>query len=161
MVQPVASAGATLQAIWLIGQFQGVMKPQTPIGSLTMRRRAAVFLELEVLQDLDAGRQVADADRRPGRAAPGWPGAPISSVMALAMSPKRFWYSARMRCSRSMRSSRVVCDQVANALRAALTALSTSAAEPGGDVAGDLFVGRVDHVQGLGRRSGSTHWPSM
>ena len=36
MVQPVASAGATLQAIWLIGQFQGVMKPQTPIGSLTI-----------------------------------------------------------------------------------------------------------------------------
>ena len=35
MVQPVAMAGATLQAIWLIGQFQGVMKPQTPIGSFT------------------------------------------------------------------------------------------------------------------------------
>ncbi len=37
MVQPVASAGTTLQAIWLIGQFQGVIMPQTPIGSLTMR----------------------------------------------------------------------------------------------------------------------------
>ena len=36
MVQPAASAGATLQAIWLSGQFQGVMKPQTPIGSLTI-----------------------------------------------------------------------------------------------------------------------------
>jgi hypothetical protein len=33
MVQPVASAGATLQAIWFTGQFHGVMKPQTPIGS--------------------------------------------------------------------------------------------------------------------------------
>jgi hypothetical protein len=33
MVQPTASAGATLQAIWLTGQFHGVMKPQTPIGS--------------------------------------------------------------------------------------------------------------------------------
>ena len=35
-VQPTASAGATLQAIWFTGQFQGVMKPQTPIGSLAM-----------------------------------------------------------------------------------------------------------------------------
>jgi len=32
IVQPVASAGATLQAIWFIGQFHGVMRPQTPIG---------------------------------------------------------------------------------------------------------------------------------
>ena len=36
MVQPVAMAGATLQTIWLRGQFQGVMKPQTPIGSFTI-----------------------------------------------------------------------------------------------------------------------------
>ena len=35
IVQPVASAGNTLQAIWLIGQFHGVISPQTPIGSLT------------------------------------------------------------------------------------------------------------------------------
>ena len=34
MVQPVASAGNTLQAIWLIGQFHGVIRPHTPIGSL-------------------------------------------------------------------------------------------------------------------------------
>ena len=37
MAQPAAIAGATLQAIWFKGQFQGVMKPQTPAGSLTMR----------------------------------------------------------------------------------------------------------------------------
>ena len=36
MVQPTASAGATLQAIWLIGQFHGVMKAHTPIGSLVI-----------------------------------------------------------------------------------------------------------------------------
>ena len=36
MVQPVASAGTTLQVIWLIGQFHGVMKAQTPIGSLVI-----------------------------------------------------------------------------------------------------------------------------
>ncbi|MGY3293231.1 hypothetical protein ACVWW5_005911 [Bradyrhizobium sp. LM3.4] len=33
MVQPAASAGATLQAIWLSGQFQGVIMPTTPTGS--------------------------------------------------------------------------------------------------------------------------------
>jgi len=35
MVQPAASAGATLQAIWFIGQFQGVIMPTTPTGSRT------------------------------------------------------------------------------------------------------------------------------
>ncbi len=34
MVQPAASAGATLHMIWFIGQFHGVMKPHTPMGSL-------------------------------------------------------------------------------------------------------------------------------
>jgi len=37
MVQPTASAGATLQLIWLIGQFHGVMKAQTPIGTFSIR----------------------------------------------------------------------------------------------------------------------------
>jgi hypothetical protein len=37
MVQPATSAGATLQAIWFIGQFQGVISAQTPIPSWTMR----------------------------------------------------------------------------------------------------------------------------
>ena len=37
IVQPAAKAGATLQAIWLIGQFHGVIIPTTPIGSLTIR----------------------------------------------------------------------------------------------------------------------------
>src|SRR5262245_35784753 len=35
MVQPAASAGATLQAIWLSGQFQGVIMPATQPGSRT------------------------------------------------------------------------------------------------------------------------------
>jgi len=35
MVQPAANAGATLQAIWLSGQFQGVIMPATPTGSRT------------------------------------------------------------------------------------------------------------------------------
>ncbi len=37
MVQPAASAGATLQPIWFSGQFHGVMKPHTPIGSRITR----------------------------------------------------------------------------------------------------------------------------
>ena len=35
MVQPAASAGATLQVIWFSGQFQGVIMPTTPIASRT------------------------------------------------------------------------------------------------------------------------------
>src|ERR1700712_1652950 len=35
MVQPAASAGATLQAIWFSGQFHGVIMPMTPTGSRT------------------------------------------------------------------------------------------------------------------------------
>ena len=36
IVQPAASAGATLQAIWFSGQFQGVIIPHTPMGSRTI-----------------------------------------------------------------------------------------------------------------------------
>ena len=36
IVQPAASAGATLQAIWFSGQFQGVIIPHTPTGSRTI-----------------------------------------------------------------------------------------------------------------------------
>jgi hypothetical protein len=32
-VQPAASAGASFEATWLSGQFHGVIRPQTPIGS--------------------------------------------------------------------------------------------------------------------------------
>ena len=36
IVQPAAIPGATLQTIWLIGQFHGVISPTTPIGSRTI-----------------------------------------------------------------------------------------------------------------------------
>ena len=87
-------------------------------------------------------------------------GAPISSVTATARSPKRFWYSARMRFRTSRRSSRVVWDQVLKAFLAAATALSTSLDEPRAilpqtpSVAG-LMTSRVFSS------TGSTHWPSM
>ena len=37
IVQPAAMPGATLQTIWLIGQFHGVIRPTTPIGSRAIR----------------------------------------------------------------------------------------------------------------------------
>ena len=64
IVQPTARAGTTLHAIWLIGQFHGVMNAQTPIGSFVEHGRAAVLLEPVVLQHLDPGHDVAHADRR-------------------------------------------------------------------------------------------------
>src|SRR5471032_1261646 len=38
-VQPASSAGATLQTIWFIGQFHGVISAHTPTGSLTISVR--------------------------------------------------------------------------------------------------------------------------
>ena len=37
MVQPATKAGATLQAIWFIGQFHGVISAHTPIPSRMIR----------------------------------------------------------------------------------------------------------------------------
>ena len=84
-MQPAASAGATLQAIWLIGQFHGVIMPTTPIGSRRMAWSPSP-LELVVLQDLDALARwpmpiaacaFCDSDS----------GAPISIEIASTMSP--------------------------------------------------------------------------
>ena len=33
IVHPAASAGITLRVTWFIGQFHGVIRPQTPTGS--------------------------------------------------------------------------------------------------------------------------------
>ena len=84
-----------------------------------------------------------------GSRVPSEAGAPISSVIAAARSPARFWYSRAIRCRTASRSSRLVCDQVANALRAALTALSTSAAEAERDLAAHLLGRGIDDIQGL------------
>ena len=45
IVQPAASAGATLQAIWLSGQFHGVIMPTTPTGSRTIMAEPEPLLE--------------------------------------------------------------------------------------------------------------------
>ncbi len=95
IVQPVASAGDTLQAIWLIGQFHGVIKPQTPIGSLTISVAPRCSSNLKFFS-------TSMAVARWPRPRSTWEplaseaGAPISSVTASARSPERFWYSARI-----------------------------------------------------------------
>ncbi len=61
IVQPAAMAGATLQTIWLIGQFHGVIRPTTPIGSRAISVRALDLLELIGLQHLDHAGQMRGA----------------------------------------------------------------------------------------------------
>ena len=63
-------------------------------------------------------------------------------------------------CSTSRRSSRLVCDHVANALRAALTALSTSADAPSAILPETCSVVGLSTSRVFGSM-GSTHWPSM
>ena len=48
IVQPAASAGATLHATWFIGQFHGVIRAHTPTGSRTSNVEPTCTLELEV-----------------------------------------------------------------------------------------------------------------
>ncbi len=43
IVQPAASAGATLHMIWLIGQFHGVISPQTPTASRRISVLPCIF----------------------------------------------------------------------------------------------------------------------
>ena len=69
MVQPVASAGATLQAIWFSGQFHGVIRPQTPIGSLTISVAPRCSSNSKFFEHLDGGRARWPMPIGPGRAA--------------------------------------------------------------------------------------------
>ena len=87
-------------------------------------------------------------------------GAPISSVTALGQVAEALLVLGQDRRSTSRRSSRLVCDQVANALRAALTALSTSAAEPSAILPDTCSVAGLTTSSVFGS-TGSTHWPSM
>ncbi len=52
---------------------------------------AAALLELERAEVAGGLHEVAQARRAPGRRAASQPGAPISSEIAPAMSPRRFW----------------------------------------------------------------------
>ena len=128
-VQPAASAGATLQAIWLIGQFQGVINPQTPIGS---RRNCVVPLSSSNLNACKAA-SVALRCPRPLPAcacSANFIGAPISSEIAVANRGMCFLNATMIRSSNAMRSARVVTEKLSKASRAACTAVSTSAPVP-------------------------------
>ena len=61
MVQPAASAGATLQAIWFSGQFHGVIIPTTPTGSRTIIAEPEPLLERITLEDIERRHEVAEA----------------------------------------------------------------------------------------------------
>jgi hypothetical protein len=88
MVQPAASAGATLQAIWFSGQFQGVISPTTPIPSRTTR------VPLRCSSNANASSALM-VDARWACPAAAWElrarpiGAPISSDTARAISSMR------------------------------------------------------------------------
>ena len=126
IVQPAASAGNTLQAIWFSGQFQGVIIAHTPIGSRTTMVAPRGCSKAKFFSTSIAVTRWPSPVCTCGPAARAG-GAPISSVTATARSAERFRYSASRAWSRSRRSSRVLCDHDPNAARAAVTAASTSA----------------------------------
>ena len=63
IVQPAASAGATLHMIWLMGQFHGVIMPHDADRLVHDAGGALHLLERKVLEDLDRLHQVRDAHR--------------------------------------------------------------------------------------------------
>ncbi len=84
-VQPAAIAGATLHTIWLSGQFHGVMRAQTPIGSRTMRVSPRISEKAKSSSPLIvASRCACPAQACASRAQV--IGAPISWLTAWAMS---------------------------------------------------------------------------
>ena len=90
IVQPAASAGATLHMIWFIGQFHGVISPHTPTGSRRMRVVPFASTNWIVLED---ARVSASGGARPAGACAPFAsdiGAPISCEIASAISARRF-----------------------------------------------------------------------
>ena len=158
-VQPAARAGATLAPIWFSGQFQGVISAQTPTGSRT------TVVELTFSSNskfFSASRPNMRCPRPAGACAPcaRLTGAPISMLTASARSPRRREYTSMIFSNNEIRSSRVVSENVSNALRAAATACSTSFSSPRAIVAttssvAGLMTSRVEVD------TGSTHCPSM
>ena len=60
-MQPAASAGATLQAIWLSGQFHGVIMPTTPTGSRTSMAEPSGSSNSIALEHVERRHEVAEA----------------------------------------------------------------------------------------------------
>mmetsp|Transcript_11655 Transcript_11655/g.16868 ORF Transcript_11655/g.16868 Transcript_11655/m.16868 type:complete len:272 (-) Transcript_11655:41-856(-) len=162
-VQPAKSAGAILHAIWLRGQFHGVMQPTTPMGSFT----------ISVLP-MSSVHSKASSSARPRvviqcmlnmndctRAAKSL-GAPSSFCRFLATSPWRSEYSSRIRSRYSRRSSTLVRDHVLNASAAASTALAVSSDEPFGARANTSPVFESNtSIKESGPLVDSTHSPLM
>ena len=143
-----------------MGQFQGVIRPQTPMGSRT---------KSSPLPRSISSSSCSKASAKPCR----WPmaasacasranvmGAPISSRMACAKSSKRASVTVLMRSSKANRSCFEVIENVLKAWLAAATALSTSAAFPRATVATICSVaGLITGIVFV--ESGETQAPSM
>ena len=86
MVQPAASAGATLQAIWFSGQFQGVIMPTTPTGSRITTAVPSVLLEMVVLQHFERRGMIWPRPAPACSFSAIGSGAPISSETAAPIS---------------------------------------------------------------------------
>ena len=107
MVQPAASAGATLQAIWLIGQFHGVIIPTTPTGSRTIIVRPLASSNSNVFSTASAWAKWPT----PAAACAAFDshiGAPTSVEIVVASSSCLVLNTRMMFSSSAMRSSRVV-----------------------------------------------------
>ncbi|MCY1298880.1 hypothetical protein D9M70_483870 [compost metagenome] len=126
----MAKAGTTFSAIWLIGQFHGVISPQTPIGSrssvspLAKISRSAWPFSAAINASICSTPQKACCSRAM------LIGAPISVLIACATSSTREENTAFNRSSRAIRSSLFVFEKVSNASFAAATAASTSRLSP-------------------------------
>ncbi len=128
-VHPAARAGATLQATWFSGQFQGVIRPHTPIGSRRTTESPARVSNSNSLSAAAATPKCA----APSRACAPWDsfaGAPISAVMAAAKSARRSLHRVAISASKAARFSAGQREYSAKAARAALTAWSTSSRVP-------------------------------
>ena len=86
---------------------------------------------------------------------------PTSVIIASAICGMRFLYASRSAVSSSMRSSRLVCDQLSKARWAASTADSTSAEEAAATRAASSSVAGFTTTISFPGWAGSTHCPSM
>ena len=159
MVQPAAMAGPTLQAIWFIGQFHGVINAQTPIPSRTSRVSPRICSQWNSFAALIvASRCTCPAQACASRAQA--IGAPISVLMATANSSYRLLYSASTASSSAIRSAAFQLVNPSKAARAAAMARSASATVPSATCATISSVAGFSTPIVVPPR-GATHFPLM
>ena len=132
-VQPAKIAGIAFSAIWFIGQFHGVIRPTTPIGSRMIRSFGAWSPSGRSHSSVsNAVRKLPACHGRHGacnsRAC--FKGEPISRLMAWANSSLRASYCSKIRTTAARRVAGEVAAQAGNAALAAATAASQSASDP-------------------------------